>query len=103
EKLEAQLQQREMSVAELARAIGVSYRDIFRLRDYEMADAELVMNMASALDLTPTDLLKETTGTLGFEIENGEMLLRMAAGAQSYGSLVGESVSPALAADVRVQ
>ncbi|ANN73415.1 glyoxalase superfamily protein [Bordetella bronchialis] len=103
EKLEAQLQQREMYVAELARAIGVSYRDIFRLRDYEMADAELVLNMASALDLTPTDLLKETTGTLGFEIDNGEMLLRMAAGAQSYGSLVGESVAPALAADVRVQ
>lgn len=103
EKLDAQLQQREMSVAELARTIGVSYRDIFRLRDYEMADAELVLSMASALDLTPTDLLKETEGTLGFEIDNGEMLLRMADGAQTYGSLVGESVSPALATDVRVQ
>jgi len=103
EKLEAQLQQRELSAAELARAIGVPYRDIFRLRDYEMADAELVLNMASALDVTPPDLLKETEGTLGFEIDNGEMLLRMATGAQTYGSLVGASVSPALAADVRVQ
>jgi|GEM_PF-6645563 len=102
-KLEAQLQQREMSVAELARTIGVSYRDIFRLRDYEVADAELVLNMASALNVTPPDLLKETEGTLGFEIDNGEMLLRMAIGAQTYGSLVGASVSPALAADVRVQ
>lgn len=103
EKLDAHLQQREMSVAELARAVGVPYRDIFRLRDYEMADADLVLNMASILDLTPPDLLKETQGTLGFEIDNGEMLLRMAAGAQSYGSLVGKSVSLGLASTVRAQ
>jgi len=103
EKLNTQLQQREMSVAQLARTIGVSYRDIFRLRDYEMADAELVLKMAAALVLTPAGLLKETQETLAFEVENGERLLRMAAGAQSYGSVIGESVSPALLPDVRVQ
>lgn len=103
EKLDTQLQQREMSVAELARTVGVSYRDIFRLRDYEMANAELVLKMAAALALTPASLLKEAQETLAFEVENGERLLRMAAGAQSYGSVIGESVSPALLPDVRVQ
>lgn len=103
EKLETHLRQREMSVAELAQALGVSYRDIFRLRDYEMADAELVLKMVSFFALTPADLLKESEGTLAFEVGNGNMLLSIAAGAHSYGSLVGESVLPPLASAARVQ
>ena len=95
-KLEAAVEQHKLTVAGLAEVAGVAYRDLLRIRDYQLAEPDLVLKVASALHMSPERLRKDQGTGLGFAVDEGAQLMQMCDGAHGYQVVLGNSITPEL-------
>ena len=95
-KLEAAIEQHEMTVAGLAQLVDVAYRDLLRIRDYQLAEPNLVLKVAAALQMSPELLRKDQATGLGFAVDQGAQLMQMCEGAHGYRVVLGNSITPEL-------
>jgi Glyoxalase superfamily protein len=102
ETLEQLASKKNLSFADLARKAEVSYRDIMRLRDYELAAPDLLLKLARVLEVTPTVLQAQKPATLGFTAENASQFLKLVSGAMAYRAVEGNSLLEEDLPDVQV-
>ncbi|MGF7192352.1 hypothetical protein JOE11_005430 [Robbsia andropogonis] len=88
-----------MTVADLAERAGVHFRDVMRIKDFELAPPPLVIEIAAALGVAPNKLLMKRENSLGFSAESADQFLKMVAGAMAYRCIEGDSVAPSQFAD----
>jgi hypothetical protein len=95
-KLEAAVGKHNLTVADLAKVASVAYRDLLRIRDYQLAEPELVLKVASALHMSPELLRKDQDTGLGFAVDKGTQLMQLCGGAHGYRVVLGNSITPEL-------
>lgn len=81
-----------MTIADLAAKAGVEFRDVMRIKDFELAAPALVIELAVALTVAPNKLLLKREHSLGFSANNAEQFIRMVSGAMAYRCVEGHSL-----------
>ncbi|MGF6571640.1 hypothetical protein ABH945_003761 [Paraburkholderia sp. GAS333] len=89
------------TIADLAAMVGVEFRDVMRIKDFELAAPSLIIELAVALTVAPNKLLLEREHSLGFSADNAEQFTRMVSGAMAYRCIEGDSLGALHLAEAR--
>jgi hypothetical protein len=90
---ESFLAEKQMTVRSISQSAGVPYRDVMRLRDYELAPPVLVARLAALLGVNPKRLQRGQEQTMGFSVDTSDQMLKMMSGAMGYTAVMGNSLT----------